>query len=331
MDEKDYKNLSSGLIIEKPQKQDFIFGADSPVKETLTTKGDWSDYLPTREKQHSLYFDSMACVSFSAINVIEIIFTYLIKNKLLTLENMEWLNKYCYFDTQGFVNFNDRYIAKLSGTTRQGNSGQRVADAIRHYGLVPQFRWDYPITQRTPVFDWDDFYQDVPEDIIQLGLEFLKRFEINYEQVYYTNLDEAILHSPLQVFISTRGELIDGILQKTNNKVNHAVVKFTKEPVDSYYPILDTYELSNNYIRKVALDFKYHATGFIYNITQKNMSDTKILKDKNSNQVGVFFPAHNSDAMKSYLKNIGRDVPTKEDKSLDWDRVVIDGKFELTK
>lgn len=320
-----YKN--NGLIIIKPHKGDFIFGDDNKLDRSITMNGNWIPYLPTREKQHSVYFDTMGCVSFSAINVLEIIFTYLIKNNKLSKESVDWLKKYNYFDINGFVNFSDRAIAKLSGTTRAGNSGQAVADTIRHSGLVSEFMWNYPTAQRTPVFDWNDFYTDVPDKVIQQGLEFLERFEIQYEQVYYKKFDEAILHSPIQVYISTRSEMIDGVLQRTNNKVNHAVVKPTLEPINNYYPIFDTYELSNNYIRKVALDFKYHTTGIIYNIIEKNMSDCKVLKDKNSSEVGVLFPAHNSSAMKSYLKNIGRDVPTKEDESLDWDKVLLDGEY----
>lgn len=322
-----------GVILEKLPKKIYTFGAVTKAVENIFLEdGNWRLFLPTREKQHSIYFDSAGCCSFSALNVLEMIFNYQIKNKIISVGSMDWLNEKGYFDEQGMVNFSDRFIAKMSGTTKRGNTGLKVADTIRHSGLVPESLYGYPRTQRTPVFTWNNFYKEIPEDIKNLGLEFLKHFEINYERVYLNNFSEALTHSPVQVFIPTGCPKIDGIYQRCDNAIGHAVVRITKDLVDNYHPLFDTYELSkDSYIRKVVSDYKYYPTGFKYLISDKNLmtSDAKILKNKNSSQVGLFLPAHNESALQSYLKNIGRDVPLTNNKKLDWDKVVIDGEFQL--
>ena len=105
------------------------------------------------------------------------------------------------------VSFSDRYTAKKSGTTRQGNSGVKVWDSIRKDGLVPEMDWPFPFLQRDPVFTWEDYYMDIPEDLNQLGKQFLDHFKISYEWVFLNasfspaeEIKKRLKQAPLQIF-----------------------------------------------------------------------------------------------------------------------------------
>src|SRR3990167_2756789 len=81
----------------------------------VRTDGNYEPWLPPGEWQANDNGDSMSCVSFGALNAIE------------TEENRQ---------TGKQINYSDRWIAKMSGTTPQGNYLWKVLDAIREYGLV---------------------------------------------------------------------------------------------------------------------------------------------------------------------------------------------------
>ena len=62
-------------------------------------------------------------------------------------------------------------------------------------------------------------------------------------------------------------------------------------------------------------------------IKNNNMNETtKVLKDKNSSAVGIWLPAISEAVLKSYLLNMGRELPMKNNE-IDWDEL-IDGEFE---
>src|SRR3990167_4962175 len=90
-----------GLIIEKPQKEDYIFGASPLPYEELQPDGDWTSFLPYKEIQNLNGIEPYACVSFTILNCVEI----LIKRKYGK-------------DT----NWADRFLAANSGTKEGGNS-----------------------------------------------------------------------------------------------------------------------------------------------------------------------------------------------------------------
>ena len=165
-----------GVILTPPEPTDFLVGA--LTYEVINPAGLWP--LPTGEKQIFTHFDSYSCVSFSALNSCECQLKYQMGLPTFPKFLEKWLNDNGYIDEQGNINFSDRYIAKLSGTIpNQGNSVKKVWDAIRRYGLAPEKDW--------PV--WDDmqqneFFADVPQNIINKGQEFLKYFEISYEFIF---------------------------------------------------------------------------------------------------------------------------------------------------
>lgn len=118
-------------------RRDTDFTAGTIPFEERNPSGDWRNYLPTEEHQYSDNTDTMACVSFSLDNDIEI---------QKQFEGRE-------------VNYADRFLAKMSGTTHDGNWLWKVADTVRQYGLVTEDLWPAP-----PHYTWDSYYAPIPQE-----------------------------------------------------------------------------------------------------------------------------------------------------------------------
>jgi hypothetical protein len=117
-------------------------------------------------------------------------------NNLLAPATLRFLRDNNYFDSQGLPNYSDRFLAKMSGTTREGNSIQRVWDAIRKYGMVPESLWPDSLD----VFDWDQFYSEIPQSVKDMGKAWLQHFRADYE--FLTSKSQiplALKHAPLQI------------------------------------------------------------------------------------------------------------------------------------
>ena|SRR3990167_5142177 len=166
--------INRGLI-EGQRSTDFVAGA-LPY-EIRNPLGDWMPYLPPGEFQRNHVFDSLACVTFSALNSIET------QHKFLTGQDR---------------NFSDRFTAKMSGTTNQGNYLFKVADSIRKDGLVDEVVW--PTADN---FNWDSYYIFPPIEVLNKGREFLNDWEVSYEFIDFSrdSLIYHLKHAPLQTTI----------------------------------------------------------------------------------------------------------------------------------
>lgn len=196
--------------------------------------GDWTNWLPTKEIQYGKE-DSQSCVSFSACNSLEIQYKFLTGTEL---------------------NFSDRWIAKMSGTTRLGNSLGVVADTVRHYGMVAETSYPAP-----PNFTFDEYHADIPPDLLAKltaeGQDFLSKWDIRFEYVSATK-DEMMKHikqSPLQIIIP-----------------GHAVVEFLCEQ-----DIADYFDTYNPFQKKTPYNNILYALKYI--LTPKVMTKRFIVKD----------------------------------------------------
>jgi len=188
-------------VIEGKRKTDYVAGY-LPYRIMLPS-GNWESYLPSTERQRFQGGDTMNCVAFSLLNCIE---TQL---KLFTGEE---------------INLSDRFLGKMSGTTRQGNWLYIVADALRKYGIVKEEDWPPP-----PVFTWEDYYSEIPQFIIDKARKFLDDYSFSYEwiePITVKNLKRHLKHAPLQVVIP-----------------GHAVMMFYCDDkvwkyFDTYYPFI---------------------------------------------------------------------------------------------
>lgn len=238
----DIKNY--GLVLEPPRATDWWLGGISGITRTvIRPDGDWRPFLPPIEIQRTPSFDTMACVTFSALNCIETI----IKAKY-----------------GADVNLSDRFIAKLSGTTSQGNSFYNVAEAIKKFGDVLDGKWPFD-----GVKTFAEYYAEIPQWIVDLAKELLVEYDIRYEFVWDTpdKLLDALRYAPVQIAIHAYGtydKASDRFL-RTDGRGNHAVSLINAVPND-HWLIFDHYEWA---FKKLAWDSRLWGA-LCYYVEKKN-------------------------------------------------------------
>lgn len=210
---------------------DYIAGSSPIEYKVVLQDGNWEKFLPTGERQRN-FLETMACVSFSACNSIEI------QEKQQTGIEM---------------NYSDRWIALMSETTPQGNWLWKVGDTVRKYGMVLES--DFPSKQN---MSWDDYYSITPEkkaELIEKGKAWLQKWDVKTEfintsiSMWYTvkeDLIKHIKHAPLQIV-----------------KPGHAITNFYNQDdvanyFDSYLP----------FKKKIA--YSGIETAYKYVLTKKN-------------------------------------------------------------
>lgn len=192
--------INRGVIYES-RESDLIAGT-IPFEER-NPSGDWTSYLPPGELQYSMHGDSMACVTFSALNVLEA------QIKFLTGES---------------IDHSDRFTAKMSKTTPQGNTLQNVWNSIRNDGVVLESEWPQPKD-----FDWNTFYAEIPQEVKNRAF----KYDIAYEWMPTTR--EAMLQqlkqSPVHLILP-----------------GHAVMGFfCDQDVEDYFDTYNPFQKSTTY------------------------------------------------------------------------------------
>jgi len=272
-----------GLIVEPLSPEDWLFGSSGLGMEIRREDSDWTNYLPTGEKQKRNDVDKMCCVTASALNVLETEFIYQMKKNLINQDDLNWLKQYGYLDENGLPDFSDRFIAYLSGTSQIGNSFKKVADTIRKYGLIPETRLPYRKSMT-----WNEFYNpnEITNDLKNLGQEWLKRFPVNYEFVT-SDYSEARKRNPLQVAIHAYNGIENDIYVRTELPLNHAVENQKRQFIyDSYEP----------YEKQMAPDFIYmnYSTRFIISFKKKLTDEEPATPSQNNNLMTQLYQNKNT-------------------------------------
>lgn len=265
----DFPNYNTGVKLGSGTENLWV-GGTIPYEARLVT-GDWRPYAPTLEKQKDP-LETMACVSFSCLNAIE--------------------TQYKFFGVD--VNFSDRFLAKMSGTTQQGNWLDKVADTARNVGLV--LETEYPNQPKAKV--WNDYYSEVPQSVKDKAV----KQTILYEGVTInpTNLAYHLKHSPIQIVV-------------TNTNPEHAVTLVCVEGDQGW--VLDHY---SQQIRKIAINTIASALKIVL-LMPTNM--TNALLTENGAERGIYLPATSEAGLITLMRNVGMVTPLKPDGSLDWDHV----------
>lgn len=237
-----------GIIKANVSPRDWVFGSSTPLyKGGLENKlADWKPYLPVKEKQKYKGLETMACVSFSACNCLETVYKYKYDKEL---------------------NFSDRALAKLSDTTKWGNYLYKVADMARE-GLLTEQNWTYPYSGAE--YTWDEYYEDIPTDVLKDRKYNKASMEINHEWVEKEDFIEALRYSPIQVTCYAWFKGDDGLYHRFNGKDENHAVMLVKAKKGEYWEIFDTYPNSEGeYIKKVAWD-NIGDWGKVFYINHKN-------------------------------------------------------------
>lgn len=230
-----------------PKPEDYVLGAETAVQMVQRIpSGDWTPYLPTTEKQHSITFDTLSCTSFSLCNVMEMQMNYLLKSNQIPQEKVEWLKIKGYINDTNTVNFSDRFVAITSGTKKTGNDFRTVVETARTKGLIPDVM--FPFGGST----WEEYHNKnlITKEMNDTATEFLAKFDIKWQWVFFDqdpNLSdkdfkasiEALKTAPLQIGIPTPATHATTLilLSSTNAKVFDTYEPFLFENTPDAYKI----------------------------------------------------------------------------------------------
>lgn len=190
-------NQNFGFQVPVIKDSDFFLGQGNLPRIVLQENGNWKDSLPEAEVQLRGAIDSINCVSFATTEQIE---AY--ERKAFNEEN----------------NYSDRFVALVSGTTPQGNDPEKVYEAIRDFGLVPEEMcpWSDDITSIGEYLSWKGVDK---EACIAEGKRYKARKDFMHDWVFreYQPLDEkinnmkvALRYSPLCFDVSAWEKNADG-------------------------------------------------------------------------------------------------------------------------
>jgi hypothetical protein len=226
----------------------------------MNTTRDWSQWLPPFDPQHSAnnVADADDCVSESAVHIIETLI---------------------YQQTGKQVRYSPRALAKLAGTTLNGNDINTVMNAVKKYGLIPYELWP-DLTN----FTWDEYYADIPQNVIDAGKDFLAEWDIS-------NITTTADLSVAPIWLRVKA-----------GSTFHFVEQFNATEIfDSYLPAIKpitTYEPVNS---------------FQFTIKQKQqMTNSFFVFDPVKNEFAIAAPATNPDGLISAALNSGLTLPMKQ-------------------
>jgi len=249
---------NTGVILQQPTATDFIVGSDNSLSAIQRLpSGDWKPYLPTDEGQGYTYFDSMACVTFSALNSIETQMNWMKSMGKIPSGVLTELMNMGFFDANGRFNASDRFTAKMSGTTRQGNSLVKVWDSIRNSGVLPEKDWTYSHDERGATFVWEDYYKEIPQELKDKAKRFTELFTTSYQWLIpggtqtQDHFKVWMQMAPIQIATATCPPWnTTDVLQACSLGVSHATMLFCAN--DGWYDDEDHYK---PFQKRLALDY----------------------------------------------------------------------------
>jgi len=304
------EELSKGLLIRPQRLNDWALGGLTPLDFKFNNPdGNWTSYLPTDEFQNRWSYDRMACTTYSILNCLEVL----------------------HFKQTGIgKNFSDRFIAKASGTTRQGNYLDTVFDTIRKIGLIEEYLYT------DDAKSWDEYYKEIPQELFDNAKEFLNDWNLYREWVRTDRKEDILLalkSAPLQVTV--RYASGNGLLMPDGDW-NHAVMMYKAEEGVCWY-IFDHYTQTR---KKYAWDYEFGSVlkpslikktnninmfkkDHAYQLVQGNSQKTGLYVDGKGLYIGDSIDVLVNSAMRLKTDYIPTPIPTTLD---DWNKV---GHYDL--
>lgn len=250
------KGLNLEREVSEQSEEDYVFGAaSSPRCIAIIPEKDRIKFLPAGEVQKGKG-DFMDCATRGPINILETKFNFLYKNRLLSKEEMDWLERTGYVQ-DGRITFSDRYNAMLSDTDKSGNSMKAPLQSIHSDGLIPKAM--LPASREMTFEQYHDKTKITPA-MHAIGAQFLNRFPINYERVFNRDFGSIIQEDMLTVVGYAWPSINkDDEYPRSDRTANHLFIYFCSP---SYF-IFDNYEdKGNDFIKKLAADYDLYGYGY---------------------------------------------------------------------
>ena len=227
--------LHEPIILNK----DGIFGSErsfvgkGPV---IQENGQWDDFLVPHEHQANSDFDTMSCVTWGHNN-----------QKEIYMKRVYGVEK----------NYSDRFLAKAAGTTKQGNTPQKVYETARTGGALDELEWPWSSDIKT----WEQYMAEIPRLLFIKAKDWLLGFDLWHDYVP-TNpeaLRTALKWSPVGVSNALQ-EGVDGVYYKPEGwrDIHWAVLIGYHDNGD--WKLEDTYP---PFVKRVRADTKFEVAKVI--------------------------------------------------------------------
>lgn len=216
------------------------------VWPVVNPTGDWTPYLPPLNINQDKGVETMACVSFAAKDAIELI-----------------LKKQFGDDTV----WSARWIAYISGTTKNGNDPATVAQAIKDHGLVPETDWPNDPSITT----WEEWYKVPPQALYVKALEFKAKyaFDFRWTSSALADLPSNLMISPIPIAGYAWAEDSNGLYYTPEGAQPCHYFVLARVEVGKDEIVLDSYP---NDVKKLRPDYQF-SEAMQYRIT-KNVGNT---------------------------------------------------------
>jgi hypothetical protein len=268
-------NIKNGFISvsKSKRKKDGDFELGRVVKKGLKKDKDWRGFEPVGEQQN-IGYEKMWCVSESACNAIETIINYyiqLVNNEEADEDIQEIVKVFKYFGLviEDKCLLNTHYVAAGSGTSPRGNNQKRVADFIRHYGLIPKAEWPDGHTWNDHYFQKDGVYINgnrVPQKYLDKGQKLAEFIEISYEWVEPHEFGDANQDGAIQTSGYAWPGTYNGVYPYVSYAPNHAFQEsYAAQSAPKYYFAFDSY---NPFQKKLAPNYNL-GSGMLYSFQVK--------------------------------------------------------------
>ena len=256
-------------------KTDYVLGAASQKCIAEIPSESRMAYLPLGELQFGRE-DFMDCATRSWLNIKETKLNYLVKNKLLPAETIQWLRDKGYYSDDRGAELSDRFIAIKSGTSRSGNSLIAPLQAGHKYGVIPK-----KMLPARSDMTWDDYHNqaDITSEMENLGLEFLKRIAINYEKVYKEQFSEFRKRDMLNTAGYAWPQPVNGIYPRVEYQYNHAFMDANLPEVTAFDNYLDEGK-QGDFLKQLAPDYELMNPSYriILSIPKKGLSFLDLIR-----------------------------------------------------
>ena len=266
-------SINYGLDLKKEETdrspEDWVLGATSKSCLVEVPAEDRDKYLPVGEVQKGKE-DFMDCASRSVINILEFKLNYVYRNDLQPMLK-KWLEDNGYVNENGFVELSDRFVAMKSGTSRTGNSLKAPCDAAHSWGVIPK-----AMLPANKNMTWAEYHEvsDITVDMDKLGMEFIKRFKINYNIVLSTDFSDLLLIEPIDVGgYAWKFPNEEGVYQRNEKTFNHAFMIFGKPDFRIFDNYIDSFD--GDWVKQLAGDYNFIPYGYRIYFSEINSDGVK--------------------------------------------------------
>ncbi len=137
------------------------------------------------------------------------------------------------------MNYSDRFLAKIS-ETKDGNTPAKVAESLRHFGIVEENKWPFS----SDIDTFEKFYAEIPADVLEEAKKFLNEYEFLHEYVPTSpeSLKQGLKLSPIGIGVPAWFQNEQGLYYRPEGMSDNHFTTLIGYEEGKYWIVFDSYE-----------------------------------------------------------------------------------------